>query len=138
MELKYIAIRLLSVIMFCSVARLIYGNKLKTGASWIWLVFSVGFLTLSLWPGAIDLCTKLVKADSWIEVVFFFILISLLVINIHFSLVISNLTDKTKDLAQEVSFLNREIILNKDMITKIHTDVYEKDDNTNVDSYINN
>ncbi len=109
MELKYLVIRLLSIMMFCLIIRLIYGSKLKIGSSWIWLVFGVGFLTLTLWPGLIDLSMKLVKVDSWIEIIFFFMLVSLLVISIQFSMVISGLTDRSKDLAQEVAFLNREI-----------------------------
>lgn len=122
MEPKYLTIRLLSIMMFCIIMRLIYGNKLKTGSSWMWLVFGVGFLTLMLWPGLIDLSMKLVKVDSWIEVVLFFIVISLLTISIHFSLVIANLTDKTKELAQEMAFLNREVELNKEIRTQIHAD----------------
>lgn len=109
MEPKYLVIRLLSILMFCLIIKLIYGSKLKIGASWIWLVFGLGFLTLTLWPGAVDLSMKLIKIDSWIEVVFFFILVSLLVINIHFSMVISGLADRSKSLAQEIAFLNRKI-----------------------------
>lgn len=110
--------------MFFMIIKLIYGSKLKTGASWIWLVFGVGFLTLTFWPGLIDLSMKLVKVDSWIEVVFFFILISLLTINIHFSMVIANLADRSKDLAQEVAFLNREIEDIKKDESLTYTDSY--------------
>ncbi len=109
MEPKYIAIRLLSIMMFCMIIKLICGSKFKTGASWIWLVFGVGFLTLTFWPGLIDLSMKIVKVNSWIEVVFFFILISLLTICMHFSIVIASLADRSKDLAHEIAFLNREI-----------------------------
>ncbi|MHC4269186.1 MAG: DUF2304 domain-containing protein [Planctomycetota bacterium] len=124
MEPKYIAIRLLSIMMFCMIMRLIYGSKLKTGASWIWLIFGVGFLTLTFWPGLIDVSMKLVKVDSWIEIVFFFILISLLTITMHFSIVIANLADRSKDLAQEVAFLNREIEDMKKDKTLTSTDNY--------------
>ncbi len=109
MEPKYLVIRILSITMFCLIIRLIYGNKLRTGASWIWLVFGTGFLTLTLWPSAIDLSMKLIRVNSWIEIIFFFILISLLVINIHFSIIISGLTDRSKALAQEIAFLNKSI-----------------------------
>ena len=122
MEPKYLAIRLLSIMMFCMIMKLIYGSKFKTGASWIWLVFGVGFLTLMLWPGLIDISMKIVKIDSWIEVVFFFILIFLLIISMHFSMVIAGLTDRSKDLAQEIAFLNREIERNKEIRTQIHAD----------------
>ncbi len=125
MEPKYLTIRLLSIMMFCIIMRLIYGSKLKTGSSWMWLVFGVGFLFLTLWPGAIDLCMKFAKVDSWIEIVFFFMLISLLIISIHFSTVIAGLTDRSKDLAQEIAFLNREIERNKKIRTQIHADTYE-------------
>ena len=124
MEPKYLAIRLLSMMMFCMIMRLIYGSKLKTGASWIWLVFGVGFLTLTLWPGLIDLSMKLVKVDSWIEIVFLFILFFLLTITIHFSMVIAGLTDRSKDLAQEITFLNREIEDMKNNKSLTYTDNY--------------
>ncbi len=124
MEPKYLTIRLLSIMMFCMIMRLIYGSKLKTGASWIWLVFGVGFLTLTLWPGLIDLSMKLIKVGSWIEVVLFFILISLLTINMHFSMVIAGLADRSKDLAQEVAFINREIEDMKKDKTLTYTDNY--------------
>ncbi len=124
MEPKYIAIRLLSIMMFCMIIRLIYGSKLKTGASWIWLVFSVGFLTLTLWPGLIDLSMKVVKVNSWIEIIFFFMLVSLLIISIQFSMVISGLTDRTKDLAQQIAFLNKEIEDMRKEETPIHADNY--------------
>ena len=109
MEPKYITIRLLSIMMFCMIMRLIYGSKFKTGTSWIWLVFSLGFLTLTLWPGAIDLCIKFTKLDSWVEIVLVFVSISLLTICMHFSIVIANLTGRSKDLAQEIAFLNRKV-----------------------------
>jgi len=109
MEPKYIAIRLLSIMMFCMIMRLIYGSKFKTGTSWIWLVFSVGFLTLTLWPGTIDLCIKFMKVDSWIEIILVFVSISLLTVCMHFSIVIANLSGRSKDLAQEITFLNRKI-----------------------------
>lgn len=124
MEPKYLAIRLLSIMMFCMIMRLIYGSKLKTGASWIWLVFGVGFLTLTFWPGLIDLSMKLVKVDSWIEIVFLFILFFLLTITIHFSMVIAGLTDRSKDLAQEITFLNREIEDMKNNKSLTYTDNY--------------
>ncbi len=124
MEPKYIAIRLLSIMMFCMIIRLIYGSKLKTGASWIWLVFSVGFLTLTLWPGLIDLSMKVVKVNSWIEIIFFFMLVSLLTISIQFSMVISGLTDRTKNLAQQIAFLNKEIEDMRKEETPIHADNY--------------
>ncbi len=124
MEPKYLAIRLLSIMMFCIIMRLIYGSKLKTGSSWMWLVFGVGFLFLTLWPGAIDLCMKFVKVDSWIEIIFFFMLISLLIISIHFSIVIAGLTDRSKDLAQEITFLNREIEDMKDNKSLTYSDNY--------------
>ncbi len=123
MEPKYLVIRLLSITMFCLIIRLIYGNKLKTGASWIWLIFGLGFLTLTLWPAAIDLSMKLVKVNSWMDVVFFFTLISLLVINIHFSMVISGLADRSKSLAQEIAFLNKKIEDNDDANAKIVSDI---------------
>jgi len=91
------------------IMRLIYGSKFKTGTSWIWLVFSLGFLTLTLWPGAIDLCIKFTKLDSWVEIVLVFVSISLLTICMHFSIVIANLTGRSKDLAQEIAFLNRKV-----------------------------
>ena len=125
MEPKYIFIRLLSIMMFCIIMRLIYSSKLRTGFSWIWLVFGVGFLTLTLWPGVIDLSAKLGKVNSWTEIVFIFILISLLIINIHFSLVITNLIDRSKALAQEMAFLNREIERNMEISPHIHADTYQ-------------
>lgn len=117
MESKQLIIRLLSIITFFLIIKLIYGSKLKTGASWIWLVFGLGFLVLMFWPGAIDLSMKLLRIDSWIEIVFLFILISLLVISIHFAMVISGLMDISKNLAQEITFLNREIENNKKLLT---------------------
>ena len=124
MESKQLIIRFLSIMMFCLIIRLIYSSKLKTGASWIWLVFGLGFLVLMFWPGAIDLSMKLLGIDSWMEIVYLFILVSLLVINIHFAMVISGLTDISKNLAQEITFLNREIENNrKDINTQITSDI---------------
>lgn len=124
MESKQLIIRFLSIMMFCLIIRLIYGSKLKTGASWIWLVFGMGFLVLMFWPSAIDLSMKLLRIDSRIEIVLFFILVSLLVINIHFAMVISGLMDISKNLAQEIAFLNREIENNKKTInTQIPSDM---------------
>ncbi|MFQ5963019.1 MAG: DUF2304 domain-containing protein [Candidatus Scalinduaceae bacterium] len=109
MQVKYLIIRLLSILMFILIMKLIYSNKLKTGSSWIWLVFGSGFLVLMIWPALIDFSKDLIGVDSWIDIVFIFIMISLLVINIHFSIVISGLSDRFKDLAQEITFLNKEV-----------------------------
>jgi hypothetical protein len=109
MDIVTFVATLVSGAIVFSVIELIRRNKLKEKYALLWLasslvifVFSVSRETLD----AISLSIGILYAPSLIFLLAFLFLI---VINIHFSTVISELFEKNKNLTQEVALLKKNV-----------------------------
>jgi len=109
METNYALVRIISIVTFIYITRLIYTHKLKVGYSWFLFLLGTGFFILSIWPGAINHFYWITGSTSWLSNVLFFLVMFLFIILIHCSIIISRLTDRVKELGQQIALSFAEI-----------------------------
>jgi hypothetical protein len=92
-----------------TVLELIRRRKLKEEYSLLWILCGVGMTVLATWYGFIEWLSALIGAITPTTTLFLFALLFLLLISIHFSTVISRLTQQVRRLTQEVALLEAEL-----------------------------
>lgn len=98
-----------SIILIFFILLLIRKRRLKEEYSILWLFFGFVFLILSAWKGSIDYIAKLMGVAYSPAALLLILLIAILVIMIEFSLILSQLADLNKNLAQDVGMMKEEI-----------------------------
>lgn len=98
-----------SVAIFIFVIELLRRRKLKEEYSWLWVLTGVTMIVLVLWYDLLVFITRLIGAVTPTTTLFIFSILFLLVISIHYSVIISKLTNQVKDLAQEIAILKSEL-----------------------------
>jgi len=91
------------------VIELVRRRKLREEYSWLWLMTGSVIILLSLWFDLLKWVTALVGAIVPVSTIFLFAFLFLIFISLHFSVVISKLTDRNKDLAQKFALLEMEL-----------------------------
>ena len=99
---------LTSIATLAFIVELVRRRRLKEEYSWLWITTGVGMVVLASWYGLIERITHLIGAVTVTTTLFLFALLFLLVINVHFSTVISRLTQQVRRLAQEIAILSAE------------------------------
>ncbi|MCK9582983.1 MAG: DUF2304 domain-containing protein [Endomicrobiales bacterium] len=102
-----------SVGILILVFELVRRKKLNEEYSWLWIVTAVFLFLVSLFPPVLFWFTKLIGAALPISALFFLAVMFLLLIVLHFSTVISKLTNNQKTLAQKVAILEQKLNGNK-------------------------
>ncbi len=105
MDIVVVFATLVSVSIVFSVAELIRRNKLKEKYSLLWLASSVVILFFSVSRKSLETISLLVGIQYPPSFLFLLATLFLIVINIHFSTVISELFEKNKTLTQEIALL---------------------------------
>jgi hypothetical protein len=105
-----IVVGLLSIFLLWTTFELIRKNRLREEYAILWLFTGVVVLVLSLWPEFLlsqffAKITGLFYLSAVVIIAFLF----LLLIVLHFSVVISKLTNQNKELAQQYSLLELEL-----------------------------
>ena len=108
MKIQYIAI-VGSILLLFFVLYLIRKKSIKEEYSLLWLFFCFVFLVFSIWRDGLHYFADLVGIAYPPAALLFIFLIALLLILIEFSIIISKLSDKIKNLAQEIGILKMEI-----------------------------
>lgn len=108
MNIQYIAITG-SILLLFFVLHLIRKKSLKEEYSLLWLFFCFVFLFFSIWRDGLDYFAQLIGIAYAPAALFFIFLLAILMILIEFSIIISKLSDKSKNLAQEIGILKMEI-----------------------------
>ena len=98
----------ISVATFIGIIELVRRRKLKEEYSWLWILTSLGMLVLSAWYGLIEWISHLIGAVTATTTLFLFGLLFLLGISVHFSTMISRLTQQMRRLTQEMAILGAE------------------------------
>jgi len=98
-----------SILFLTAIIELIRRKKLKEEYSLLWLFFGIVFLFVSIFRKVIDFISFVVGIAYPPAALFLIMIIALIVILIHFSVVISRLTDYSKNLVQELGLLKHEI-----------------------------
>ena len=105
-----IVVGLLSIFLLWTTFELIRKNRLREEYAILWLFSGIVVLALSLWPEFLlsqffARITGIFYLSAVVVITFLF----LLLIVLHFSVVISKLTNQNKDLAQRYAILELEL-----------------------------
>jgi hypothetical protein len=109
MDIVILLATLVAASIVFSVVELIRRNKLKEKYSLLWLAASLVILFFSASRRSLETISLLVGIQYPPSFIFLLATLFLIVINIHFSTVISELSEKNKNLAQEIALLKRVI-----------------------------
>ena len=100
---------LLALGMFLFAVDMVRRRKLKEEYSLLWIGVTAAMSLLAFWPGLLVRITTLVGAYNATSIILVFGLGFLTVVAVHYSIRLSDLTDRNKDLAQSVAILSMEI-----------------------------
>lgn len=100
---------ILSALLFLFVIELVRKGLLKERYSLLWLASTFALLVLSLWKGLLDKIAAFLGVFYPPSLLFLMAFIFLLLIVLHFSIVISIMSDKNRKLAQEIGLLKLKI-----------------------------
>jgi len=104
---------LVDILIFVSVIELIRRNRLKEKYSLLWLFSALAMLWFSASRKTLHYVSALIGIQYPPSFIFLLAFFFLIVINIHFSTVISKLSDRSKALSQEIAILREMIERNK-------------------------
>ena len=96
---------LISLVLMVVIVELVRRRKLREEYSWLWLLTGASLLILSVWYELLVAITHVIGAVLPTSTLFFFGLLFLLLINLHYSIKISQLTTQVKNLAQQIALL---------------------------------
>lgn len=96
------------VMMLLLIIELVRRRKLREEYSWLWLMTGAIILLLSLWFDLLKWMTHLIGAITPSSTIFLCAFLFLILISLHFSVVVSKLTDRNKELAQRYALLEAE------------------------------
>jgi thiol:disulfide interchange protein len=91
------------------IIELVRRRRLREEYSWLWLLTGFVILVLTIWFDLLKWFTHLVGAITPSSTIFLFAFLFLIFISLHFSVVISKLTDQNKELAQRSALLALEL-----------------------------
>lgn len=98
-----------SLVLLLLILELIRRKKLAEEYSLLWIATGTVLLLLSLWRGLLDLLAGLVGIFYPPSALFLVGLIFILLLILHFSVIVSRLSRKNRELAQDVALLRRRI-----------------------------
>ncbi len=107
--------------MLILIVELVRRRRLREEYSWLWLMTGSVILLLTLWFNLLKWITHLVGAITPSSTIFLFAFLFLIFISLHFSVVISKLTDRNKELAQKHALLELEFNEWKKKFAPSHT-----------------
>lgn len=101
---KIMAVTVSLIILF-TIIHLVRKRKLREEFSWLWILTGISILILAIWYQLLDYVSVLIGAFLPVSTLFFFGIIFLLCISLHFSVKISELTNRLKDVSQKVAIM---------------------------------
>ena len=99
---------IVALAILVAIVELVRRRKLKEEYSFLWLLVGALMLVLGVWYGLLQAITRFIGAGFTSSTLFFFGIIFLMLMNLHFSMKVSDLSEKVKNLAQEVALLRAE------------------------------
>ena len=103
----------LSLLLVFLIFELVRRKKLKEKYAILWIFSGGSILILALFDNILQWITRLIGIILPVNTVFFLGIFFIIVINIHFSLVISNLSEQNKKIAQKLALLEAKLSNNK-------------------------
>ena len=97
------------IAMLLLIIDLVRRRKLLEEYSQLWFATWLGILILMVWFDLLKWVSHLIGAVSTVSTLFLFAFMFLILISLHFSVVISRLTNRLKDLSQQHAILQNEV-----------------------------
>ncbi len=91
------------IMLFVFILELVRRRRLKEEYSWLWLATGAGIVLLALWYDLLLLITNFIGAVLPTTTLFLFGMLFLVLINLHYAVKISALSDQVRRLAQELA-----------------------------------
>ena len=98
-----------SILILLLLIELVRKRKLKENYSLLWFGIAIVFLVFSIWPDLLLYLASLLGIEYAPSALFLILIVSLYLLSIHFSVVISDLSEKIKDLSQKIGLMDLEI-----------------------------
>jgi hypothetical protein len=99
-----------SLVLILVVLELVRGRRLKERYALLWLATGVVLLVLSIWRDGLNTIAGWVGVTSYPPAVLFAVAtLFILLVLLHYSTVISKLTDENVDLAQRIALLEERV-----------------------------
>jgi hypothetical protein len=108
LRIKIVAL-VVSVGLLLFIVELVRRRKLREEYSQLWFATAALVLVLVIWFDLLKWISHIIGAVSHVSTIFFLAFLFLVLISLNFSVVISKLTDRVKDLAQQQALLKREL-----------------------------
>lgn len=103
----------LSLLLVFLIFELVRRKKLKEKYAILWMFTGFTVLTLAVFERLLGWITRFLGIGLPVNAVFFFGIFFIILINLHFSLVISNLSEQNKRIAQKLALLENESRISK-------------------------
>ena len=104
-----IAAAIASLVLLVAVLELVRRRRLREKYALLWILTAIVLLVLSVWRGAVTSIATALGVSYGPTVLFAVGALFVLVVLLHYSTVISALTDRTVTLAQRVAILEQRI-----------------------------
>jgi hypothetical protein len=104
---KLIAV-LMAIGLLLFIIEVVRRRKLREEYAWLWILVGVSVLLLSLWESLLNSLTHFMGIQLPANTVFYFGLMFMIFINLHFSVKISLLTNQVKRLTQELALAKKK------------------------------
>ncbi|OFZ48773.1 MAG: hypothetical protein A3D92_24955 [Bacteroidetes bacterium RIFCSPHIGHO2_02_FULL_44_7] len=100
---------LIAAFLFFIIINLIRRRRLKEEYSWLWFLAGLVIIVLTMWYDLLVKLTQFIGAVMPTSTLFFFTFLFLILVCLQFSVSISELSDKIKNLAQELAILKSKL-----------------------------
>jgi len=104
---------IVSLILLLYNIRLIVKGKLREEYAIFWVICTLILVIFSFWRDGLDFLSKLMGVYDPPNLVFMGAIFSIFIYLLHFSIVVSKLQAKNKDLAQKISLLMNKLEANE-------------------------
>ncbi|MBI5328027.1 MAG: DUF2304 domain-containing protein [Deltaproteobacteria bacterium] len=98
-----------SIGVFVGIVDLIRRGMLKEQYAILWLISAVILLVLSVWRGLLDKIARVLEVVYPPALLFLVAFVFLLLIVLHFSVIISDISEKNKKISQEIAMLKTRL-----------------------------
>jgi hypothetical protein len=100
---QVVFVLIISAILLLVVVELVRRRRLREEYAWVWLLAAIAAPAAVIGFPLLRKFTRLVGADEPLSILWLLSLVFLVVVNIHYSMKISQLTEQIKDLAQALA-----------------------------------
>ena len=98
-----------SVLILLLLIELVRKRKLKENYSLLWFSIAIVFIIFSIWPDLLFFIASLLGIQYSPSALFLILITGLYLLLLHFSVVISELSEKNKNLSQKIGLIDLEI-----------------------------